>query len=59
MAKSVQSHNIPLWPGLTGSMLVGYKIFNANGRQVSIIGAQGDAKGDAAVSIMGWEFYSG
>jgi hypothetical protein len=39
-------------------MLVGYKIVDANGQQISIIGAQGDAKGDAAVSIMGWEFYS-
>jgi hypothetical protein len=39
-------------------MLVGYKIVDANGQQISTIGPQGDAKGDAAVSIMGWEFYS-
>jgi hypothetical protein len=40
------------------SMLVGYKIVDANGQQISIVGATGDANGDAAVSIMGWEFYS-
>lgn len=40
------------------SMLVGYKIVDANGQQISIIGATGDASGEAAVSIMGWEFYS-
>jgi hypothetical protein len=40
------------------SMLVGYKIVDANGQQISILGATGDATGEAAVSILGWEFYS-
>jgi hypothetical protein len=40
------------------SMLVGNKIVDANGRQISVTGATGDATGEAAVSIMGWEFYS-
>jgi hypothetical protein len=40
------------------SMLVGYKIVDANGQQISIIGATGDATGEAAVSILGWEFYA-
>ncbi len=40
------------------SMLVGYKIVDANGQQISILGATGDPNGAAAVSILGWEFYS-
>jgi hypothetical protein len=40
------------------SMLVGYKIVDATGQQISILGAIGDAKGEAAVSVFGWEMYS-
>ncbi|MGD0434694.1 MAG: hypothetical protein ABSA58_26760 [Acetobacteraceae bacterium] len=40
------------------SMLVGYKIVDANGQPVSILGAAADPKGGAAVSIAGWEIYA-
>ena len=40
------------------SMLVGYKIVDATGQQISILGATGDAKGEAAVSVFGWEMYA-
>jgi len=40
------------------SMLVGFKIVDATGQQISILGATGDAKGEAAVSVFGWEMYS-
>jgi hypothetical protein len=40
------------------SMLVGFKVVDANGQQVSVLGATGDAKGDAALSTFGWEFYA-
>ena len=45
------------------SMLVGFKVVDSNGQQVSMLGAgggpKGDANGDAALSVMGWEFYAG
>jgi hypothetical protein len=39
-------------------MLVGFKIVDANGQQISVLGAIGDPNGNAALSVDGWEFYA-
>jgi hypothetical protein len=59
--ETVSMHKVEVKAGT--SMLVGFKVVDANGQQVSIIGAiggpQGDTKGDAALTTEGWEFYAG
>ncbi len=58
--ETISMHKIDVKPGT--SMLVGFKILDANGQQVSMLfagpGTSGDPKSDATLGVDGWELFS-
>jgi hypothetical protein len=57
--ETISMHKVDIKPGT--SMLVGFKILDQNGQQVSLLFAGpsvGDPKSDATLGIDGWVFYS-